>query len=405
MGSGLNADSLAKLARSTPEHVRSLTALGLLDPVDGEYAPGDVHRIRLVDAFATAGVPVEALARASAQGTATLAYYDQLHQVPGTPSARSYGQLLADLGDRAGDLRHIFDSCGIAEPAADDRLDEGEQHLLLAVLEALEANRDPDLALRALHVLGDAARRGSEAAMSVYSEAVERAAADIAGLPPTETYQRFLEPWARFARLVPELGAWLHARHLSAAIDTWSVAETERQLAASGIVPERQVEPPAIAFIDLTGFTLLTEESGDREAATVAMTFSSLAAKVAEDGGGRLVKPLGDGVLLRFATARAAAEAALEVLERLGPAGLPTGHAGIASGPVIVREGDVFGRTVNLAARISDRAQPGQLLSTSTLASAVSGEGLGYEPVGRVSLQGIPGPVELARIWRRDTPR
>lgn len=241
--------------------------------------------------------------------------------------------------------------------------------------------------------------------MSVYSEAVERAAADIAGLPPTETYQRFLEPWARFARLVPELGAWLHARHLSAAIDTWSVAETERQLAASGIVPERQVEPPAIAFIDLTGFTLLTEESGDREAATVAMTFSSLAAKVAEDGGGRLVKPLGDGVLLRFATARAAAEAALEVLERLGPAGLPTGHAGIASGPVIVREGDVFGRTVNLAARISDRAQPGQLLSTSTLASAVSGEGLGYEPVGRVSLQGIPGPVELARIWRRDTPR
>ena len=403
MATGLNADSLAKLARSTPEHVLSLTALGLLEPIDGDYAPGDVHRIRLIDAFATAGVPVEALARASAQGTATLAYYDQLHQVPGTPSARSYGQLLADLGDRAGDLRHIFESCGIAEPGADDRLDEGEQHLLLAVLEALEANRDPDLALRALHVFGDAARRGSEAAMSVYSDAVERAAADTAGLPPEETYRRFLEPWARFARLVPELGAWLHARHMSAAIDAWSVAETERQLAASGIVPERHVEPPAIAFIDLTGFTRLAMESGDREAAQVAMAFTDLAGQVAERSGGRLVKPLGDGVLLRFASARVAAEATLEVLDSLGPAGLPRGHAGIASGPVIVRESDVFGRTVNLAARISDQAQPGQLLSTLDLAAALSGEGLDHQAVGSVTLRGIPEPVDLAHIWRRET--
>ena len=402
VATGLNADSLAKLARSTPEHVQSLTTLGLLQPIDGRYAPGDVHRIRLVDAFAAAGVPAEALAHASAQGAITLAYYDQLHQVPGTPSARTYGQTLADLGDRAADLRHIFESCGIAEPEVDDRLDESEQHLLLAVLEALEANRDPDLALRALHVFGDAARRGSEAAMSVYSEAVERAADGTAGLPPTETYERFLQPWARFARLVPELGAWLHARHLGAAIDTWSVAETERQLAATGFVPERQVEPPAIAFIDLTGFTRLTEESGDREAAQVAMAFASLAGRVAEDRGGRLVKPLGDGVLLRFASAQAAVEATLEVLDRLGPAGLPRGHAGIASGSVIVREGDVFGRTVNLAARISDRAQAGQLLATSTLAAALSGEGLDHEPVGSVSLQGIPDPIELAHIWRRE---
>lgn len=401
----LNIESLAKLARSTPERVRSLTKLGLLEPIGADYAPGDVHRIRLVDAFAAAGVPAEALARASSQGTITLAYYDQLHQDPRTPSALTYGQLLADLGERAGGLRHVFEACGIAEPDVGDRLDQGEQDLLLAVLEALEANRDPDLALRALHVLGDAARRGSEAAMSVYSEAVERAAADIAGLPPMETYQRFLQPWARFARLVPELGAWLHARHLSAAIDTWSVVETERQLAASGFVPERRIEPPAIAFIDLTDFTRLTAESGDREAAQVAMAFTSLAGQVAEGSGGRLVKPLGDGVLLRFASARDAAETTLEVLNRVEPAGLPQGHAGIASGPVIVREGDVFGRTVNLAARISDRAAPGQALTTLALADALSGKGFDFRPVGDVTLQGIPEPIGLARIWRRGALR
>jgi adenylate cyclase len=402
---GLNAESLAGLARSTPERVRVLTKLGLLDPDDGRYAPGDVHRIRLIDAFAAAGVPAEALARASAQGAITLAYYDQLHQDPGTPSAQTYGQLLADLGERAGDLRHVFDSCGIAEPDLGDRLDHDELRVLLTVLEALEANRDPDLVLRALHVLGDAARRGSESAMSVYNEAVERAADDISGLPPMETYQQFLEPWARFARLVPELGAWLHARHLSAAIDTWSVGETERQLAATGFVPEHQVEPPAIAFIDLTDFTRLTEESGDREAAEVAMAFTSLAGQVAETMGGRLVKPLGDGVLLRFRAAMDAAEVTLEVLDRLGPAGLPPGHAGIASGPVVVREGDVFGRTVNLAARISDQAGPGEVVTTLALAASLAGVDLDHDPIGLVLLQGIPEPIELAHIRRRASPR
>jgi adenylate cyclase len=400
VATGLSADSLAALARSTREQVESLTELGLLDPDPDGYVSGDVHRIRLVEAFAAAGVPTEALARANAQGTISLAYYDQLHQTPGRPSTRTYGDMLAGLGDRAGDLRAIFQACGIAEPEVEDRLGQGEERLLLAVLEAVAANRDRDLSARALRVFGDTARRGSEAAMSVYAEAVERATPDVAGIPPTEVFHRFLEPWARFARLVPELTAWLHARHLSAAIDTWSVEETERLLAESGFVPERQVEPPAIAFVDLSGFTRLSELAGDREAARVAMAFTILAGRIAERRGGRLVKQLGDGVLLRFPSARSAVEATLDTLDGLEPEGLPLGHAGVHAGPVIVREGDVFGRTVNLAARIADRAQPGQLLTSMELAASLPIQGLRYEPVGPASLQGITEPVPLARISR-----
>ena len=397
----MNAASLASLARSTPEAVERLTGLGLLCSEGGEYAPGDVHRVRLVEAFAAAGVPAEALARANAQGTITLAYYDQLHQDPGTPSARTFDELLADLGEHADDLRRVFEAFGIAAPEPHDHLLEAEERLLLEVLDALEANRDPDLTMRALHVFGDTARRGSEAAMSVYAEAVERATEEIAGIPPMETFEQFLEPWARFARLVPELSAWLHARHLSGAIDAWSVAETEQQLARSGFVPERQTEPPAIAFVDLTGFTRLAEQTGDREAARVAMSFTILAGRIAENQGGRLVKPLGDGVLLRFPSALSAVEATLDLLNGLESAGLPLGHAGIEAGPLIVREGDVFGRTVNVAARISDQAGPGELLTTAKLAASLGAEGLSYGAVGPVTLQGIADPVDLVRIQRR----
>ena len=402
---GLSADSLAALARSTPEQVESLTRLGLLTPALDGYVAGDVHRIRLVEAFAAAGVPAEALARASAHGAISLAYYDQLHQSPGRPSSRSYGEILAGLGDRARDLRAIFQACGIAEPDVGDRLGQSEERVLLAVLDAVEANRDPDLSARVLHMFGDAARRGSEAAMSVYGEAVERATPDIAGIPPVEVFHHFLEPWARFARLVPELAAWLHARHLSAAIDTWSVDETERLLAESGFVPEREVEPPAIAFVDLSGFTRLSELAGDREAARVAMAFTILAGRIAERTGGRLVKQLGDGVLLRFPSGRSAVEATLELLDALEPEGLPRGHAGVHAGPVIVREGDVFGRTVNLAARIADRAQSGQLWTSMELAASLSIAGVRYKPVGAASLHGITEPVHLAHVTREAPSR
>ena len=395
----MSEQELAGLAETTADRIRELTRLGLLRAQGGSYAAGDVHRVRLVDAFEAAGVPAEALARASAEGTISLTYYDQLHPDPGLPSRRTYSELLSSLGDRAPHLRRLFGASALAEPDGDTRLSRDDEQLLLRVLETLDLNRDPDLALRAMRVFGDLARRGSEAAMSVYSEAVERAGSDLSGIPATELYERFLEPWARFARLVPELTAWLSARHLSAAIDAWSVEETERLLGESGFVPLRVAEPPAIAFIDLTAFTRFTQERGDRVAAEVAAAFADLANEAATQRGGRLVKQLGDGVLLRFADLRSGVDATLDVLDRLALAKLPAGHAGIDAGAIIVRDGDVFGSTVNRGSRIADHAESGQLLMDAALVPGLPA-GLQHAPAGIASLQGIPEQVALVRIWR-----
>jgi class 3 adenylate cyclase len=105
-------------------------------------------------------------------------------------------------------------------------------------------------------------------------------------------------------------------------------------------------------------------------------------------------------VLLRFPSAAAAADATLALLEGLGPAGLPTGHAGIHAGPIIVRDGDIFGRTVNLASRLADVAEPGQLVAASAIAGLLDGERHATEPIGAAQLQGIDGPVEIVRIVR-----
>ena len=79
--------------------------------------------------------------------------------------------------------------------------------------------------------------------------------------------------------------------------------------------------------------------------------------------------------------------------------GLPTGHAGVAAGPLIVRDGDVFGRTVNLAARLSEAAEDGTVLVPASLATDLPGDHYRFEPHAAAMLQGI-GSLRVAVVRR-----
>ena len=112
-----------------------------------------------------------------------------------------------------------------------------------------------------------------------------------------------------------------------------------------------------------------------------------------------MVKLLGDGVFVRFGDATVAADATLDLLGALPASALPSGHAGLASGPLIVRDGDVFGRTVNLAARVADVTPDGRLYATEDVASVLPPERFDLRPTGGAQLQGI-GPVALVEVAR-----
>jgi class 3 adenylate cyclase len=208
-----------------------------------------------------------------------------------------------------------------------------------------------------------------------------------------------LRPWARFARQSDDLAAWLASRHLTRAIDEYSVVETERVLETGGFVAARLETPPAVAFVDLTGFTQLTEERGDEVAAGAALRLGEVTTEVVGALGGRLVKLLGDGVLVRFDEVTRAVDATLNLLAALPAANLPTGHAGVAAGPLIVREGDIFGRTVNMAARIADIAPDGRLYLPASVAAELPAGAFAARPVEAAVLQGI-GRVSLVDVDR-----
>ncbi len=394
----LSAEDLALRLGVEPHRVEELADAGALERnPGGGFDPGDVHRVRLLLAFEHAGVPLEALLAASRAGAISLHYYDQLHPAPGPLSDRSYLAFKASLGHGAAHVTRLFAAFGLAEPEADSRLTIQDEQLVADMMATVVETGQPDLALRAIRLFGESARRAADGALEVYGEAAERAGADVQGLPVDEIFEKLLQPWARFARRSAALAEWLGGHHLSRAIDEYSVTATEHILEEAGFVAARLEVPPAVAFIDLTGFTRLTEERGDEAAAATAMLLGEVTTDAVKPHGGRIVKLLGDGVLVRFDDASAAADGTLDVLGALPSAGLPSGHAGIASGPLIVRDGDVFGRTVNLAARIADVAPNGRVYLPLSVASTLPVERFAHQAAGDIALQGI-GRVELVDL-------
>src|ERR1043166_3086134 len=150
--------------------------------------------------------------------------------------------------------------------------------------------------------------------------------------------------------------SWLFRRHAEIVSAEHQFEHGETALEEAGV---RQRSPRGIeaaAFADLSGYTRLTEEAGDDVAAKVSVTLAQLVNEVAADHRGDVVKMLGDGVHFHFRDPGDAVRASLEIVDAVRPRGLPPAHIGVNAGPMIYDEGDYFGRTVNIAARIAAQA-------------------------------------------------
>src|SRR6185295_19651816 len=173
-------------------------------------------------------------------------------------------------------------------------------------------------------------------------------------------------------------------RHLEHAILEVTVQTTENYLRGLGLEFERPSRPPAIAFLDLTGYTALTEERGDEAGADLADRLATLVQEAAQPHGGNPVKWLGDGVMFYFDDPSAAVVTGLDLVERTPVAVDVRARVGINAGNVIFREGDYFGRTVNVASRIADYARPGEVLVSDEVKERFGGDGVRFDEIGPV---------------------
>ncbi len=148
-------------------------------------------------------------------------------------------------------------------------------------------------------------------------------------------------------------------------------------------------------FVDLAGFSALTEAHGDNAAADLALGFSRMAREELPDDG-RLIKTIGDAVLVCVAEPRGAAEFIRRLWVRAaGEADFPVVRAGLHHGEAVERGGEVFGAAVNLAARITAQAGGAQVLATQRVADAARTVGVRVTELGELRLRNIGRPVRV----------
>jgi adenylate cyclase len=398
-----SAREIAIEARVPEERVGWLDSLGILPRHErGGFTFGSILVTKLISALLDAGVPASTIELVTAEGWLNLGNVDEyLPHEPGVLSTRSFGEFQDTTGPRGMLLPTLYRILGLPPPDPSEPIHADEEEMIERFLEGWRLAGD-DALLRAARLIGE----GTRVAMLGWAELMDE---QIAG-PARERLLRGEvnrypdEASAAFTTLtglLPRMFRWLGARYVEQRVMGSIVEALEELLASRDLAPlPPPAAPPAIVFADLSGFTELTEERGDETAALIATLLQRQADTAATHHGGRLVKLLGDGALMRFLDPSAGVEAALELVETMSGEGPPYARAGIDAGPVVERDLDVFGRTVNLASRIADAAGPGEVLVSGAVAAAVGRRVIDLEQLEERSLKGIADPVVLFRARR-----
>ena len=396
----ITEDELVERTGLEREHLRRLADLGILERVDdGTYPRREIVRARAIAEIESLGVDPEGIARAVETGHLSLGFLESTgRRFP--RSEKTFAEAANGLGIPFATLERLYVAYGLARPEPDEHIRE-EDLKEIGVLSALFGSGvDQEEVLRFSRVWGDAARRVAEYLIHHFHVAVEEPFRRQ-GLGDNEAFQAAIrQVGLRTGRSGEELLAWLFRRHSERFMREHHFDHVEVALAEAGVYERRERSPGAAAFADLTGYTRLTEEAGDDAAARVALTLADLVSDIASRRSGTVVKMLGDGVHFHFADPRDAVLASLDIVEAVGPRGLPPAHVGVEAGPMIYDEGDYFGRTVNVAARIASEAGSDQVFVGEGFAELVPAEGFRLREVGAFELKGIAQPVTLFEAER-----
>jgi len=394
---GLSASELADLAGVSQAEVQRLVDLGILTARDGTgpFLASDVQKVRLATACEQAGLPMEGIAQAVRAGRLSFAF---LEAAPfrrwAVRSARTYRQVSQETGVPLELLGRTLESMGFTCMAPDEPIREDELEIVPFV-QLGHTTGVFDLAW--LTRLGRAHADGLRLVATAWGEAYT-ARFEGPTLAAGGDQQTAMEQAAQlsvdFLPLADPALLAIYHRQQELLWTEGLVERIENELEAAGMLG-RPGRVPAMCFLDLVGYTKLTEERGDQAAAALAETLALLVSQSSREHAGVPVKWLGDGVMVHYREPAAAVLSALDMVARLPAAGLPPAHVGVAAGPVVVQGGDYFGRTVNLAARIAAHAGAGQVLVSQSVVEAASPEGVAFVELGELRLKGIARPVRV----------
>jgi adenylate cyclase len=394
MRTSMSLEEFAELVQMQPAELDEVVALGLVDPAgEGRFDDLDLLRLMAIRHYEALGYDAKRMAAEIKAGELEPFLGEYIYP-------REQQLTLDEAAERVGVDREQVDELLIALGWARRGFLPDDLHMLEGFKTIADAGMPPEAALEGARVFGDTLRRLAETLVRlVHVHIHERLMEE--GLSEEEVTRR-IHPLQEAAlplldRIVERV---FHEHFLQADIEDAYV-----HLVDSGAVGGRGSVDATIVFIDVESFTTLTETEGDQAAIDVMTRVDSLVRPLALEHDGKVVKHIGDALMLAFRRADDAVSFARELHEYArGEPSLPGLRVGIHRGPAIYRAGDYIGTTVNLASRVTSSATAGQTVLTESVAEKL-GDGAPVEPLGVRMLRGSETPAQLYRLASQEERR
>jgi adenylate cyclase len=381
----------------SPSTLRRWADTGVIPEVDGggEWTAAAVAHARIVARLRDRGHRLETIREAGRQGRLAYGYIESLFGED-EGAERTLRDASSETGLEPALIERFWNSIGLA-PASLESLTDEDLEALRYVASVLDSGFPLVAFLQLCRVYGLALSQIADAEVRLFHLYVHEPLMreDVPGLQMAEE----MEGLARdLLPLSSPLMDYVHRRFLQHFVAQDVVGHMEEELEESDIESGRV--RVAIAFADLAGFTRFTEEEGEEEALSSVERFvEGVTNTLPEDA--RVVKTIGDEVMVVGNDVQALVDWAV------GFVGLfeerPEPRIGVHVGTTLYRDGDYFGREVNLASRVVARARGGEVLVSDSVVDAVGGSHLTFEGIGQVKLKGFDEPRQLCRAVPRAT--
>jgi adenylate cyclase len=355
---------------------------GLLDGLEGSDRE---QREKLLERLAGDGFSLDDLRKAVQENRLALLPVDAV--LGGTYSAE---EIEERSGLPAGMMLRIRRLQGLPEPGPEDKVfSEEDIEAARSTKMFLDAGFSEERIIEITRVLGEGMGRLATTIIAAFAQTFLQK-----GDNEEDVALRFAELAEQLTPATAPILVAVFNAHLREAVSRAMLGRAE--LESGDAVGSQEI---AVCFADLVGFTRLGTQVEVLELGTVAGRLAELAASTTE-GPVRLIKTIGDAAMFVSPEPGPLVGVALKLVQAFEREELPSLRAGIAYGPALVRAGDYYGNSVNLASRVTGVARPGSVLCTQEVHDAAPGD-YDWSRAGRYRLKGVSGHPPLYRARRR----
>jgi adenylate cyclase len=380
----LTLSEVAQQVDVSPATLRRWVKDGIVPLGNGRWTPAAVAAARLVARLRERGYSLDTLREAAHSGRLAYGYLEDLFPEPA--NVRTLDEAAEQTGLEPALIERIWAAAGFSADSL-QRIDEADMQLLRHLSAVLEGGFPLVAFLQLVRVYGQALAQIADAEVKLFHLYVHEPLMrdEVPGLEIAETMEGIA---ADLLPLASPIMDRVHQRMLQHFVGQDVVGHLELEGGGDDLGRLRV----GIAFADLAGYTRLTEEAGEEEALDVVERFVESVEETLPDEA-RVVKTIGDEVMVVGADPGTLVDWAVGFQE-LNAGGRPLPRIGVHAGDTLYRDGDYYGRAVNLAARVGARAAGGEVLVTDEVVAA-AGDHLAFEPIGEVKLKGFNQATEL----------